>query len=172
MGDLGQLLLLYAQLSLLAIGGGNTVLPEMQRQVVAHGWLTASEFAALFAIAQAAPGPNLLVSTLVGWHVGGLAGALTATFGIVGPSSTLTLAVTRVWDRFRDNPWRRRIQAGLTPLTVGLVMAAAVVLCETTSRSVGHVLVTLVAAGVLLVTRLNPLWLLGAGAALGAAGLL
>lgn len=170
--QLGSLAAVFGQLSLLAVGGGNTVLPEMQRQVVeVHHWMTAPQFAALFALAQASPGPNMLVSTLIGWRVAGWAGALVATGGLIGPSCLLTYVTAGAWQRFRNRPWRRHIQAGLTPLTVGLIMAAAMLLCVATATSVGAVLVTLGTAAVLLATRLNPLWLLAAAAALGAAGL-
>jgi chromate transporter len=93
---LAALALLFGQLSLLAVGGVNTVLPEMQRQVVqVHRWMKPGEFAALFALAQAAPGPNMLVSTLIGWRVAGLPGALVATLSLYGPSSLLTFVASR-----------------------------------------------------------------------------
>jgi len=163
---------LFAELSMLAVGGANTLVPEMQRQVVAHGWMQPAEFAALFALAQAAPGPNMLVVTLVGWRVAGPLGALVATAAFVVPSGLLTYAVAKVWQRFREAPWRRLIQAGLTPVTVGLVMAAAVLLCQSAVHGLGTLLIALATAAVLLTTRLHPLWLLGAGAALGITGLL
>ena len=79
-GEIGWLVLGYAQMSLLAVGGVSAVLPEMQRPVVpVHTWMGGAEFASLFALAQAAPGPNMLVSTLMGWRVAGLPGALAAT---------------------------------------------------------------------------------------------
>ncbi len=160
-------------MALLAIGGANSVLPEMQRQVVqAHRWMSASEFAALFAVAQAAPGPNMLVVTLVGWRVAGLAGATVATLSLIGPASVLTYFIARLWHRPGLAVWRNRIQAGLTPVTVGLVLAAAALLSRSTIHSVGGVLVTFGCAAVLLRTRLHPLWLLAGGAALGAAGLI
>lgn len=173
MSQLPELALVFAQLSLVAIGGINSVLPDMHRQVVdVHGWMSDEEFVALFALAQASPGPNMLVSTLIGWRVAGLAGALTATFALVGPPVVLAYTVARAWHRFRDRPLRAQIQAGVTPVTVGLVMAAAVVLCMTTATGLGAGAVTLATAAALLTTRLNPLWFLAAGAALGAAGLL
>ena len=77
MHDLIALALMYGQLSLLAFGGANAVIPEMQRQVVdVHHWMTAQDFAAMFALAQAAPGPNMMVVGLVGWRVAGVAGAV------------------------------------------------------------------------------------------------
>lgn len=163
---------LFAELSMLAVGGANALLPEMQRQVQARGWMSASEFAELFALAQAAPGPNMLVVTLVGWRVAGLAGALTATGAFVLPAGVSTYFVAGLWERFREAHWRRMVQAGLTPVTVGLVMAAAVLLCRAAVHDVPTLLVVLATAATLLATRLHPLWLLGAGAALGAAGLL
>jgi chromate transporter len=162
----------FAELSLLAVGGANTLVPEMQRQATAHGWMGAQEFAALFAMAQAAPGPNMLVVTLVGWRAAGLPGALLATLAFITPAGLLTFTVGHVWQRFREARWRRAIQAGLTPVTVGLVMGAGVLLCRASAQSLGTALVVLIAAAGMLATRLHPLWLLAAGGVLGAAGLL
>lgn len=163
---------LFSELSLLAVGGANALVPEMQRQVQAHGWMQPAEFAALFALAQAAPGPNMLVVTLVGWRVAGLAGALTATGAFVVPTGLLTYAVSRAWQRFREAAWRKVIQAALTPVTVGLVMAAAALLCRAASQDVPLLLLAAAVACIMLATKLHPLWLLAAGGALGAAGLL
>ena len=159
----------FGQLSILAVGGVAPVLPEMQRQLVdVHGYMSRGEFAALFALAQAAPGPNMMVSTLVGWRVAGLGGALSATAGMIGPSSVLTYATARAWHRFRDRPWRRLIQAGLTPVTVGLVAAGAALLSVSTIHGWLTAAITLGTAGLVLRTRVHPLWLLAAGAVLGA----
>ena len=118
--------LIFAELSVLAFGGGNTILPEMQRQVVqVHGWMSAADFSALFALGQAAPGPNLMVVTLVGWHVAGGLGVLVTTIAKFGPSSVITVIALGLWERFKDRPWRGVIQAGIFPMTVGLVAASA-----------------------------------------------
>ena len=171
MNDPAWLLLIYGQMSLLAVGGVATVLPEMQRQVVdVHGWMDARQFAALFALAQAAPGPNMMVATLVGWRVAGLPGALVATLGMIGPSSALTWAVGSVWHRFRDAPWRRRVQAGLVPVTAGLVMAGAALLTASTTLGWAYGLLTAATALAILCTPVHLLWLLAAGALLGLAG--
>jgi chromate transporter len=163
----------FMQLSLLAFGGTNSVLPEMQRQVVSvHGWLTAREFASLFALAQAAPGPNMLVVTLIGWRVAALPGALVATLGVAGPSSVLTFLTYRLWHRFREARWRRVVQAGLMPVTAGLIMASAALLIRTTSAGWGTAAVTAAAALLFMFTRLHPLLVLAAAAALGASGVL
>jgi chromate transporter len=170
---LGSLALIFAQLSLLAFGGGNTVLPEMQRQVVqVHPWMTGSEFASLFALAQAAPGPNMLVATLVGWRVAGLGGALVATLSLCAPSSLLTFGTAHLWYRFRDAPWRALVQRGLVPVTAGLIMASAALLTESTTTNWRTAVLTGVATAVFLFTRMHPLIMLAAGAALGVLGVL
>jgi chromate transporter len=167
-----RLMGMFAFLSLMAVGGANALVPEMQRLVAAQGWMDAHTFAALFALAQTAPGPNMLVVTLVGWHVAGVAGALAATAGFVVPAGLLTYGVARLWHAHGQAPWRKALQAGLTPVTVGLVMAAAVLLCEAADTDWRMVVLTVVSAAVMLGTRLHPLWVLGAGAALGALGAL
>lgn len=166
-GEVGWLALGYAQMSLLAVGGVSAVLPEMQRLVVEHGWMDRSEFAALFALAQVAPGPNMLVATVVGWQVAGLPGALAATFGMIGPSSLLTGVTAGAWHRFRERPWRRRIQAGLVPVTVGLIMAGAALLVASTTRGVFTACVTVAVTAAVLATRVHPVALLTAGAVAG-----
>ena len=164
---------IYSQLSLLAFGGGNSILPEMQRQVVdVHQWMTAREFASLYAIAQAAPGPNMLISTLIGWQVAGLPGALAATAAMTFPSCALTLAVSSVWFRFRDAGWRRLVQAGITPVTVGLIGAGATLLARTTSATWPTFLLTVAATLLFLDNKFHPLLVLAACAALGATGVL
>lgn len=167
-----SLLGIFSEMSLLAVGGGNSVLPEMQRQVVnIHHWMSNADFAALFAVAQASPGPNMLIATLVGWRVAGFAGAATATVGMIVPSSLLSFTVGNLWARFRDRAWRKRVQAGISPVTAGLVLAAAVLLSEATSHGPRDVAVTLAVAAGATLTRLNPLWFLGGAALLGALGL-
>ncbi len=161
---------LFGELSVLAVGGIAPVLPEMQRQLVdVHHYMGREEFAALFALAQASPGPNMMVSTLVGWRLAGLSGALAATAGMIGPSSVLTYATARAWHRFRDKPWRQVAQAGLTPVTVGLVAAGAALLVASTTHGVMTGTLTAATVAALLLTRLHPLWMLALGAVAGAA---
>ncbi|NNM73047.1 chromate transporter [Enterovirga aerilata] len=159
-------------IAFLAIGGVNAAVPEIHRQVVeVERWMTNGEFAALFAIANAAPGPNMLLVTLVGWHVAGVVGALLATVALVGPTSILVYVVFHLWDRFRDALWRRPVQNGLSAVTVGLIAASAFLLAR--AADTGWVSMA-VAGGTALVsylTRLNPLWFFGAAAVVGAAGL-
>lgn len=171
MSALGDLAAVFGTLSLLAFGGTNSVLPEMQRQVVAvHGWMTPQQFAALFALAQAAPGPNMLVVTLIGWRVAALPGALTSTLSVMAPASVLTYVTGLVWDRFRHAAWRKAVQQGLMPVTAGLVMASAALLIRTTATGPGTAAVAALATVLLLFTRVHPLLVLGGAAALGAMG--
>ena len=173
MHDLLALAFMCGHLGVLAVGGGNSILPELQRETVqVHHWMTAQDFASLYALAQAAPGPNMLLATLIGWHVAGLPGALVATCSLFGPPCMLVYALSRVWYRFRRAAWRPTIQTALTALTAGLITAAALILAETTSRNWQTALITLAVASVLLGTRLHPLLLLAAAAALGTTGAL
>ncbi len=170
---LPTLALIFAQLSLLAFGGGSSVLPEMQRQVVqVHPWMTSGEFAALYALAQAAPGPNMLITTLIGWRMAGLGGAMVATLTLCAPASLLTFCTANVWYRFRDARWRAVVQRGLLPVTAGLIMASAAVLTHSTTTGWQTALLTGAATLVFLLTRLHPLIVLAAGAALGMLDLL
>jgi len=160
--------LLFAELSVLAFGGGNSVLPEMQRRMVeVHGWMTAAQFNALFGLAQAAPGPNMMVATLLGWRLAGVWGAVVATAAMFVPSSLLTGVALHAWDRFRHAPWRRAAQAGLVPVTAGLVAAGAALIAETAAATPALAGVVAAAAALSVATKLHPLWLLGLGAASG-----
>jgi chromate transporter len=164
------LAIVFATLSLLAFGGGNAVLPEMQRAIVVqHHWLTAGEFTALFGLAQAAPGPNLMIVTLLGWRLAGLPGALVATLATFLPATALTILVLRLWDRNPTSPSRRLLQRALLPLTAALVLSSALIMTRTAATSPVLLSVTLVSALLSTTTRLHPLLILGAGAAVGAA---
>lgn len=168
-----ELALIFGQLSLLAFGGGVSVLPEMQRQVIeVHPWLTAAEFASLFALAQASPGPNMLVVVLIGWRVSGLPGAFVAIGALCLPSSLLTYFSARLWDRFRNAGWRRSVQAGLVPVTAGLITAGAIMLTITTTTGWRTFLLTAAATAIFTATRLHPLIVLAAAATAGALGML
>ena len=171
-GILGTLALTFAPLSLLAVGGANAVIPEMHRQAVdVAQWMSDRQFAELFAIAQVAPGPNIIIVTLIGFHVAGIAGALTATAAMCGPSCVLTYFAGRAWERFRDARWRIVVQAALVPVSVGLIAASALVLARTAGVSRVAVAITLATAAVGYFTHLHPLWMFALAAALGYLGL-
>ncbi len=157
--------------SLIAIGGVNAVLPELHRQVVdIHHWLTDQQFADMFAIASAAPGPNMLVITIIGWHLGGFKGAILSSIALCAPTCLLTYGVASVWERYKDAPWRIAVQAGLVPVTVGLIAASAYLLTRVADQTVFAYVITASTAALCYFTRFNPLWALGSAALLGAVG--
>ncbi len=174
-GGLGTLLTLggyFAMLSLFAVGGANAALPEMHRLAVeVMHWMTDRQFADMYAIAQATPGPNVIIVTLIGYHVAGLAGALVSTLAMCGPTCAFAFFVGRAWDRFKDAPWRIAIQAGMVPISIGLIGASAVVVAQAAAQSAVAVALTAVAALVSYTVRLNPLWIFALAALLGLSGL-
>jgi chromate transporter len=163
-----ELALYFGVLSLLSVGGMGPVMPEMQRFVVdVKGWATPGEFLQLFAVAQAAPGPNVLIASLVGWKVAGLAGALVALAAICGPAAALAWWASGLWERFRGSAWRNAAQRAFAPLVVGLVLAGGYVIATPSAPDWRLWLIAGASACGMLATRLNPLWLLAAGGALG-----
>ena len=167
---LAELAFHFGLLSLIAFGGMPAVMPEMQRLVVdVKGWTSATEFIQLFAIAQAAPGPNVLIVSLVGWRAAGLAGAIVALLAVCGPAAVLAWWVTDLWERFKESPWRIAIQRAIAPLVVGLILSGGFVLATPTGTPDWRMwLIATAAAAAMLATKLNPLWILGAGGTLGA----
>ena len=170
---LRQIAMEFLALSMMAIGGDMSTLSEMHRVVVDHHhWMTSTEFAEVVALSQAAPGPNILVVTLVGWKVAGFAGALVATVAMCGPTSIITLLVAGAWQRFRDARWRIAIENGLAPVTIGLMIASAFLLVRSADQSAAAYVASAVTVAAMLATRINPLWLIAAGAVAGYAGLI
>lgn len=165
--------LVFAELSLLAFGGCNSVLPEMHRIVVdRRHWMSGAEFTTLFALAQAAPGPNMMIVPLIGWRVAGAPGALVCAVAMFAPPSLLTAVTLRLWQRFKNHPLRIALQKALGPPTIGLVAASAWLITLGADRTPALFVLTIAVAVVATTTRLHPLWLLGSGAALGLSGLL
>jgi chromate transporter len=163
----------FALMSLFAVGGASAAIPEMHRIAVdVQHWLTDKQFADVYAISQLSPGPNVLIVTLIGYSVAGVAGALVATLSMCVPTAVLALVVSRLLARSSHARWPALIQAALVPLSIGLMGASGFVLVRTADRTVAAALVTAGAAVLASVTRLNPLWMLVAGGCLGFAGLI
>ena len=172
-GTLLTLLLHFGFLSLAAVGGGNSAIPEIHRQAVEiSGWMTERQFADIFAISQTAPGPNFLISTLIGYHVAGPIGAILATVGMCGPSSVLAYYVSGTWEKFKYARWRMAVQAGLIPVSVGLIGATGIIVAQAADHTVVAYALTAVTAVITYATRLNPIWLFLVGGALGLMGLI
>jgi chromate transporter len=163
----------FALLSLFAIGGANAAVPEMHRIAVeVHHWMTEKQFADAFAISQLSPGPNVLIVTLIGYAVAGVAGALGATLAMCVPTAVLAYFVSRRLARSSASRWPAVIRAALVPLSIGLMAASGLVVAQASDKTWLAALVTVTVAIVAATTRLNPLWLLLVGGALGFAGLI
>ena len=175
-GDLIALFLHFLTLSLLSIGGAMSTAPEMQRYfVVERGWIGEADFTTAIALAQAAPGPNVLFVPVLGFPAAGLPGAAAALVGILLPSTLLSLGVSRWGASRRDTALVRAFSAGLAPVTVGLVFATGWLLAlpflgDPAHRNGALVLIALTAL-VTLRTKLAPIWMILVGALLGAAGI-
>lgn len=160
-----------SSLALISFGGVNTVLPAIHHQAVnEQHWMTDRDFANMFAVASVAPGPNFMVLTLVGYKAAGVIGAIVATFALCVPTSLLAFGVVKVWDRFKTAHWRRAIQDGLVPVTIGFVAAAAVLIVRASDNGIVAYVITGTIAIVGTTTKFNPLWLFLVAAIAGAAG--
>jgi chromate transporter len=165
--------LTFATMSLFAVGGANSAIPEMHRVAVeVRHWLTDRQFADVYAISQLSPGPNVLIVTLIGYSVAGIAGALVATLAMCVPTAVLALFVSRFLARSSQARWPAILQAALVPLSIGLMGASGFILARTSDRTLVAVLLTVGAALLAATTRLNPLLMLFAGGCLGFAGLI
>jgi chromate transporter len=170
-GTLATVFVQFAVLSLFAIGGASTVVPEMQRQMVEiRGWLTDRQFSELYAIAQAAPGPNVMFVALLGHFIAGVPGAIATTVAMCGPTGLLAFGVSLVFERFRAARLTVAIQAGLVPVTIGLIAASALIIARASDHGWSAVAVTAATFALATWTRLSPLIALACAAALGLAG--
>jgi chromate transporter len=169
--SLGEICIYFLVLSMIAVGGANVVIPEMHHQLVElRGWMTSGDFVSLVALSQAAPGPNVLIVSLLGWKVAGIPGALVATFAMCLPSSLTVYFFAGFWQRFQQARWRTVVQGGLVPVTVGLVLASGFVLAREADSNWIAYCVTALTAVLAWKTKLNPLWMLGTAAVAGALG--
>jgi chromate transporter len=163
----------FALMSLFAIGGGNSAIPEMHRLAVeVEGWMTDRQFTDLFALAQVTPGPNMIIVTLIGYQVAGALGALVATAAMCGPSCVLAFYIGGVWERFKYARWRVVVQAGLLPISIGLLGASGFVVASAAVNSLAVGVLVVAVAVLSFFTRVNPAWIFAAAALIGLAGLL
>ncbi len=173
MQAVAELFLEFTLLGCMAFGGVSALIPEMHRVVVEHHhWLSDATFVNLCAIGQAAPGPNVLVVTLIGWEVAGPTGALASTLGLCWPMSAVVFVLFRHWDRFRGVRWQQAVQIGVAPLAVGLIFSAGYFVGSTALLGAsGWVFALTVAAANVGLRTLHPLWLIAAGALVGGLGI-
>jgi phosphate transport system substrate-binding protein len=125
MNTLVDLFLTFAYLALVSVGGGVTILPEMERQVVSHQWLTHQDFVEIFALSQLAPGPNMLLVFLIGYRIASFPGAIAAGLGMFTPTSCLLAGLAHFTKEGHPPKWVAQFHTALIPITVGLLAAAA-----------------------------------------------
>jgi chromate transporter len=173
LGELLQLCWHLAILSLMAIGGGLVMIaPEVHQYVVTEGrWITNEQFAAVFAIAQAAPGPNLLFISLVGWLVAGWVGAIGVTAAVILPSTILTFLIARYSANAGNSRLYRALRDGFAPISVGLMSGTGWLFIQVSNESWRADVLTVLSVLLVTKTKTNPVFLILAGAIAGMAQL-
>jgi chromate transporter len=158
----------FAYLSLLTVGGGMAAFPEMKYLTVeVHKWLSFPQLIHLYGVGQMAPGPNMMMIVSIGQWAGGFLGALVTLIAFFGPTALLAFLVAKAWRKMEKWPWRKSIQQGLAPVSIGLLLAGcftmakgAITGLETATIAVGTLLI-------LLQYKINPALLVVAGAIVG-----
>jgi chromate transporter len=168
-----QLLGVFSLLSILAIGGGTAVLPEMKAMVTEHkDWgIDDAQFRDIYAIGQLAPGPNMLMVIAVGNKVAGFPGALVAFLAFFLPACVIAVVTSRVWVHFEGSPWRLAIQRGMAPIVVGLMLAGTIATARTAIVGKDSQICLAFAAVVFIALyfgkKMNPALLILAGGVMG-----
>ncbi len=180
LGNLMEVLWTFLSLSLFSLGGGNTLLAEYHHlSVDRFCWLTSSQFADLYALAEAAPGPSSMLVGLLGlgaaWREGPL-WALLSAYGaeaaVLLPSTLLMVVACLSWNRLRDSPWRVAFERGLGPITLGILFAVGLKILNTADHGVPAYLVSIVVCVLMLRTRISPLWFMAVAGLLGGLGVI
>jgi chromate transporter len=158
----------FAWLSLLQFGGTNAVVPEMHRQAVdIHHWMDARTFANLFALAQLAPGPNVMIVSLVGWQVAGLPGLLTSTLATLVPPCLMAYGASKLMARAGESKWLLIVKDGLVPVAIGMILASGAVMVQASDPNLLGIAITMAATLFVAFTEFNLLWALVAAIGLG-----
>jgi chromate transporter len=162
------LAIVFVPLSLFSIGGGASLVAEIEHQAVAvHGWTSPRQFADLFAISRVAPGPGTMLSALIGWNVAGLGGAIVASLALYLPSSLLVYVAARLWGRWRGAAWHAAVERGLVPIAAGLMLAGGLAVLQVTPGGIAVSAMAIAATALILRwPRLHPLLLFAASGAL------
>jgi len=168
-----QLLGIFSLLSVLAIGGGTAVLPEMKALVTGQeGWgIDDAQFRDIYAIGQLAPGPNMLMVIAIGNKVAGFPGALVAFLAFFAPACVIAIVTSRIWNRFEGSQWRLAIQRGMAPIVVGLMLAGTIAIARTAIVGKNSQICLAFAAVVFIALyfgkKMNPALLILAGGLMG-----
>ena len=178
LGTLAQVLWQFLSLSLFSLGGGNTLLAEYHHLAVAQFcWLTNTQFADLYALAEAAPGPSSMLVGLLGLGAGWREGpfwALLCAYGaeaaILLPSTLLMVMACLSWKRLEHSPWRVAFERGLGPITLGILFAVGLKILRTADTNWAGVVVSVLVCVLMLRTRISPLWFMAVAGVLGGLG--
>ena len=166
--QLPQLAGTFAWLSLLQFGGTNTVVPEMHRQAVdVYHWMDARTFGSLFALAQLAPGPNVMIVSLVGWRVAGLMGLLVTTLATIVPPCLMAFAASRLMLRAGQSKWLLIVKDGLVPVAIGMILASGAVMVQAADSGPLGLAISVGAVLFIVFTDFNLLWALCSAIAIG-----
>src|SRR5262249_41972026 len=154
---LSDLIGVFGLLSVLAVGGGAAVLPEMKHLTESeHHWLTEDQFVHIYSLGQLAPGPNMLMVGVIGHRVAGLPGALAPVVAFLLPASALTWGVGRLWQRLAGWPWLEALQRGLGPVSIGLALSGAISIARGAMINVTTGVIAAAVLGILLRRHVNP----------------
>lgn len=170
----------FLSLSLFSLGGGNTLLNEYHHMAVdQYCWLTSRQFADIYAIAEAAPGPSSMIVGLLGMGAAvkegplwGVLSGLTAEIAILLPSTLLMVAAALSWNRLRHSPWRIAFERGLGPITLGILFAVGLKILRISDHDTPAYAVSLVVCVLMLRTKISPLWFMAVAGLMGALGLI
>lgn len=165
---LGTIAAVFGFLSIQAVGGGPAVLPEMQRQVVDTLHLSSAQFVEAYGLGQLVPGPNMLLVVVLGYRVAGWIGALVALFAFFIPMSIIVVLVGRWITHIKPSPWKFAVRDGLAPVTIGLMASGAYAMGRAATTTVPTIIIALVVMGLMLATKINPIWLVLVAAVAGA----
>jgi len=167
-GNLLALVALFAPLSLLSFGGSNSVIADIAHQAVdVRHWTSARDFADLFALSRAAPGPGSMLCALIGWKVAGFPGALVATVAFYLPASLLLFVAAKIWGRWRGSAWHQAVERGMAPIAAGLFLSGGVAVLRVAPASgAAWVAAGAATAALLYWPKLHPVPLLVASGAI------
>jgi chromate transporter len=157
MKDLGEIAGVFAYLSLLTIGGGMAAFPELKTLTVdTYHWVTFPEMLHFYSLGQLAPGPNMMMVASIGAVVSGLPGAAVALIAFFLPTGILTFVIGRIWSHLATWRWRPAVQTGLGSVSVGLVLAGAIIMGRGALTGVLYAGLAIVVFFLLWRTRINP----------------
>jgi len=164
MYKLWSLAWVFATLSLVAVGGGTAVLPEMERLVVHQfHWMGDKQFRDIYSLGQVAPGPNMLMVVVIGYRLAGAAGAAVVGVAFFLPDCILTFFANRLWYRLSESRWRTALQRGLAPVAIGLMLSGTYALARLSISNLMGLAIAAVTFAILSWRRINPLLLISAG---------